>query len=165
MRREKRLSRVFDREAALRALDSLFSRRACSAFQTMTDCALLVEVRPSYALFRHCERSEAIQETPRFLGCFVAALLAMTARQPSLSANSRKSIRRLGEANHPGALTRGDRRCATSIRWPVRFIAQISCPDLGAATIGIFATVRMSRSRAPPPVLEKLCPPRPILSA
>jgi hypothetical protein len=29
MRREKRLSRVFDREAALRALDSLFSRRAC----------------------------------------------------------------------------------------------------------------------------------------
>src|SRR5579883_3513978 len=40
MRREKRLSRVYDREAALRALDSLFSRRACSAFQTMTDCAL-----------------------------------------------------------------------------------------------------------------------------
>jgi len=45
MRREKRLSRVSDREAALRALDSLFSRRLCDAFQTMTDCALSVEFR------------------------------------------------------------------------------------------------------------------------
>jgi cytochrome c len=29
-------------------------------------------------IFRHCERSEAIQRTPQLMDCFVAALLAMT---------------------------------------------------------------------------------------
>jgi hypothetical protein len=48
----------------------------------MTDLNVIAsEARQSMALFRHCERSAAIQD---FVDCHVATLLAMTELWPSL---------------------------------------------------------------------------------